>query len=212
MSTGTGGHAHRPSEVSVVYSDDHGETWRRGDVAARDPYLQNPSETVPLELADGRVLLNIRNESAPHRRAYSYSPDGAHDWTTPLLHPQLVEPVCMASTIRLSAKWGGASRNRVLFANPRSFEPRDPGKPEGNWKRQNVSAYLSYDEADTWPLSKTVEPGISGYSDLAVLPDGTVLLFYERSSPDGVRDTYTGFLTVARFNLEWLTDGKDSFN
>ena len=210
MSNGTGGHAHRPSEVSVVYSDDHGKTWLRGDIAAAHPYLKNPSETVPLELADGRVLLNIRSESEPHRRAYSYSADGAHSWTTPLLHPELVEPVCMASNIRLTSKAGGANRNRVLFANPRSFEPRDPNSPEGNWKRQNVSVYLSYDEADSWPVVKAVEPGISGYSDLAVLPDGTVLLFYERASPDGSRATYTGFLTVARFNLEWLTDGEDS--
>jgi sialidase-1 len=50
-----------------------------------------------------------------------------------------------------------------------------------------------------------LEPGYSGYSDLAVLPDGTILCLYERgaSRPD--------FLTLARFNLEWLTDGKDSF-
>ena len=29
LSSGTGGHAHRPSVVSVVYSDDRGRTWRR---------------------------------------------------------------------------------------------------------------------------------------------------------------------------------------
>lgn len=209
MSDGTGGHAHRPSEVSVIYSDDHGKTWLRGDIAARHPYLKNPSETIPLELADGRVLLNIRSEVSAHRRAYAYSSDGAHGWTTPLLHPELVEPVCMASNIRLSSKAGGANRNRVLFANPRSFEPRDPENPDGNWKRQNVSVYLSYDEADTWPVVKSVEPGVSGYSDMAVLPDGTILLFYERGTPQGERATYTGALTVARFSLEWLTDGED---
>lgn len=212
MSDGTGGHAHRPSEVSVIYSDDQGKTWQRGDIAAQHPYLKNPSETIPLELADGRVLLNIRSEVSAHRRAYVYSADGAHDWTTPLLHPELVEPVCMASTIRLSSKLGGASRNRVLFANPHSFEPRDASNPDGSWKRQNVSVYLSYDEADTWPVVKSVEPGVSGYSDMAVLPDGTILLFYERGTPQGERATYTGALTVARFNLEWLTDGEDSLD
>jgi sialidase-1 len=43
-----------------------------------------------------------------------------------------------------------------------------------------------------------------------LLPDGTVLCFYERrgvpSSPREVRR----LMSVARFNLEWLTDGRDS--
>jgi sialidase-1 len=209
LSDGTGGHAHRPSIVSVIYSDDHGKTWQRGDIAATHPYLKNPSETLALELADGRVLLNIRHELPAHRRAYVYSGDGAHDWTTPLLHPQLLEPVCMGSTIRLSSKLGGSGRNRILFANPYSEQPRDPANPAGNLVRQNVSVYLSYDEGDTWPVIKPVEPGISGYSDLAVLDDGTALLFYERGSPSG-KGTHVQFLTVARFNLEWLTGGRDA--
>ncbi len=69
---------------------------------------------------------------------------------------------------------------------------------------------LSYDEGDTWPVSKTVEAGFSGYSDLAVAKDGTILLFYERGSTDGKNIYKTGLLTIARFNLEWLTDGKDA--
>jgi sialidase-1 len=47
-------------------------------------------------------------------------------------------------------------------------------------------------------------------SDLAVGPDGTIYCLYERGSTDG-RDIFaTQFLTVARFNLEWLSQGKDS--
>ena len=56
----------------------------------------------------------------------------------------------------------------------------------------------------------TVETGFSGYSDLAVTRDGTILLFYERDSTDGKNIFKTGFLTLARFNLEWLTDKKDA--
>ena len=75
--------------------------------------------------------------------------------------------------------------------------------------RKNVSVKLSYDEGGTWPVQKTLEPGFSGYSDLAVTRDGTILCFYERGSTDGENVYKTGSLTVARFNLEWLTDGKD---
>ena len=207
LSDGTGGHAHRPSIVSVIYSDDAGKTWERGDVVVRHPELKNPSETLALQLTDGRVMLNIRNESPEHRRAVSYSEDGATGWTTPVFHDELVEPVCMGSLIRLSAQ-PRDSRNRVLFANPDSNEPRDPERPEGNHKRQNVTVRLSYDEGRTWPVKKSIERAVSGYSDLATGPDGTIFCIYERGTPTD-RGTHVKYVTVARFDLAWLTDGKD---
>jgi sialidase-1 len=54
--------------------------------------------------------------------------------------------------------------------------------------------------------------GPSAYSDLAVLPDGTILCFYESGTdPPKVkrkRDWAYANLTFARFNLAWL-DHKD---
>jgi sialidase-1 len=197
LSTGTGGHAHRPSAVSVIYSDDHGRTWHRGDIAARDGEVENPSETLALQLADGRVLLNMRNESPRHRRAISYSRDGATGWTPPRFHEQLIEPVCMASLVRLSP-------DRILFANPHSTEPQNPAQPDGNHKRQNLTVKLSYDEGLTWPVSRSLEPGPSGYSDLATGPDGAIYCFYENGAVPG-GGHHVRFLTLARFNAEWLT-------
>jgi len=209
LSDGTGGHAHRPSIVSVIYSDDHAKTWQRGDVVVRHPELKNPSETLAVQLSDGRVMLNIRNESSEHRRAVSYSNDGATGWTAPVFHNELVEPVCMGSMIRLT-KQPEHGKSRILFINPDSNEPRDPANPVGNFKRQNVTVRLSYDEGKTWPVSKPLEPGISGYSDVAVGSDGTIYLIYERGTPSH-SGTHVGFLTVAHFNVEWLTDVQDSF-
>lgn len=206
LSDGTGGHAHRPSIVAVIYSDDHGKTWGRGEIVVRHPKLKNPSETIAIQLAEGRVMLNIRNESPEHRRAVSYSDDGATGWTEPSFHDELIEPICMASIIRLSSQ-PESSRTRILFANPHSSEPRNPNNPEGSHERQNVTVKLSYDEGQTWPVSKSLEPGASGYSDLAVAPDGTIYCIYERGAAKGGG---VQFLTVARFNLEWLTDGRDS--
>jgi sialidase-1 len=64
---------------------------------------------------------------------------------------------------------------------------------------------LSYDDGHTWPVSKVVETGGAGYSDLAAGSDGTIYLAYERTG----RRPYES-ITVVRFNLEWLTDGRDS--
>ncbi len=211
LSLGTGGHAHRPSVTSVIYSDDHGRTWTRGEIAGPNEGEWNiPNETCAAQLADGRVLLNMRSESKANRRLLTTSRDGATAWSKPQFHEQLLEPICMASMVRLS-ETPASDKHRLLFSNPHNLDRAD-GKPAPGkgCDRKNVSVKLSYDESVTWPVNKTVEPGFSGYSDLSVANDGTILLFYERGSTDG-KDIYrTGLLTVARFNLEWLTDGKDA--
>jgi hypothetical protein len=67
-----------------------------------------------------------------------------------------------------------------------------------------MNVKLSYDEGQTWPVSKTIHSGPSAYCCLTVLPDGTVGLLYE----GGQRGRYDSIL-FARVNLEWLTDGQD---
>ena len=77
---------------------------------------------------------------------------------------------------------------------------------------------LSYDEGRSWPVRKVIEPGIAGYSDLAVGPDGSIYCLYERGRGGkanrvdglGANHHHTQGVTVARFSLEWLTDGQDT--
>lgn len=207
MSRGGGDHGHRPSVIATIYSDDHGQTWNRGAIVTGevDP-LVNPNETVALELADGAVMLNIRHESLQHRRAVSYSPDGISQWTRPEFINDLYEPVCMAGLTRLTfAKEHG--RSRILFSNPHNATEPIPNHPSRFYVRKNLSLKISYDEGRTWPVNKTLEAGTSSYSDLAVLPDGTLCCFYERrrTTPAGV----VPVVTFARLNLAWLTDGQD---
>ena len=196
ISPGTGHNAHHPSVSATIYSDDHGRTWQAGDIAIPDSAeWVNPNEGTMVELADGRVLLDVRTVSTNRRRLQTVSPDGASGWSRPEYHEQLYEPVCAASMIRLSGA-GDGRRNRLLFVNPYT-----PGVEEWSDRRRNLTVKLSYDEGRTWPVAKTLEPAYAGYSDLAVLPDGTVLCVYEAGNP--------ARLTVARFSLEWLTDGRD---
>ncbi len=211
LSTGERNNAHHPTVVATVYSDDGGKTWRRGDIVANesDP-LTDPSETVAVELSDGRVMLNVRSESKANRRAVAFSPDGATRWTRPAFDERLREPICMASLCRLSAK-GKQDRDRLLFANPDNLLRRGKeGAPGTMRDRKNLTVKLSYDEGKTWPVSRPLEPGTSAYSDLAVGPDGTVYCLYERGGADGKDHFATRTLTLARFNLEWLSGGKDA--
>jgi len=171
----------------VGYSDDHGKTWHIGGPA---PAKTNECQVV--ELADGSLMLNMRSKRGKHCRMVAVSRDDGKTWTDAKDDPTLIEPVCQGSFIRYTARRGGDGKDRLLFANPASK------------KRENMTVRLSYDEGRTWPVSKVVHAGPAAYSCLAVLPDRSIGLLYER----GKRHRYEA-ITLARFNLEWLTDGKD---
>lgn len=203
LSTGKGGHAHRPSIVTTIYSDDDGQTWQLGDVIANETKpLVNPSESVLVELTDGRVMINIRSESPEHRRAVAISPNGSTKWTEPKFDEALLEPICMANIIRWPTSKEG-DKNWLVFSNPHNLD-RTGAKPGQGRDRKNLSLKLSYDEGTTWPVNKTLEAGPSGYSDLAVLNETTLLCFYERSTLNEGTKKRTSYLTVARVSREWL--------
>jgi sialidase-1 len=207
---------HRPSIVVSVYSDDHGKTWKAGDVAVPDNDITViPNETSCIELADGRVLFNSRNESMNYRRLFTFSDDGATNWSTPVFADAFFEPICFGSMCRFTME-PLQSKNRILFCNPDSrHDPWVASKPSTprsarNRHRTNLTLRMSYDEGATWPVSKVIDPGIAGYSDIAVTPDGLVHVFYEGGSVPGTNShTRNVHMSVVSFDLEWLTEGKE---
>ena len=183
--------AHSPSAAATLFSDNHGRTWQAGDIAVpNEGEANDPNETMLAELSDGRVMLVTRSKSAAGRKLITFSPDGARQWTKPVFHEQLWEPVCMASVVSYPLKPG-----TLLFSNPNTLRRNAEGRedPNGKGQRENLSIKLSRDNGKTWPVNKTLESGPSAYSDLAVLPDGTVLCLYETKN-----------IVCARFNLDWL--------
>jgi sialidase-1 len=190
---------HRQSRTATLYSDDHGKTWKAGELIpqAADNPLVNPSEHVALELAGGGVMTNLRSESKEHRRAVSYSRDGISGWTVPEFDPDLFEAICMASLARVSAV-PKQKKNRIVFANPESLP------------RNDLRVRLSYDEGKTWPHSKLLLAGPTGYSDMAAGPDGSIYILYEQVDGAGTPDRRQN-LVLARLTLEWLTSGNDRF-
>ncbi len=183
---------HKPSAAATIYSDDHGKTWQAGDLCLpNEGDFGDPNETTITELSDGRVMLVSRSVSKANRKLVTTSPDGAKGWTTPVFHDQLWEPICMAGIVAHPSKPG-----TLIYSNPHTLNLEKDGTevPAGRGKRENLSIKLSHDDGKTWPINKTLEPGKSAYSDLAVLPDGTVLCLYERADS----------IACARFNLEWI--------
>jgi sialidase-1 len=190
--------SHGPSCVATIYSDDQGKTWKRGDIVANNsPELKSPNESMAVQLDDGRVMLHMRTPDAKRLKAVSYSPDGATNWTKPVFDEEIFEPVCMSSLIKVPAKRKSGT-SILLFSNPDSRNiPKNP--------RKNLTIKLSYDQGQSWPVQKVLNEGPSGYSDMAVAPDGTVYCLYETNT---VVPGWNYSLMLKKFPLEMLTKSK----
>ena len=208
------GSPHGGGVSATIFSDDGGRTWRAGAIAVpNDARTPGPSEAIATELPGGRVLLLTRTRSPGHRKVATISPDGAGGWSTPQLVPDLVEPICMSGLLTLPDAVGRPSAY-LVHSNPDHLgvAGRDP-RPGDRRDRRNLTIKLSRDGGATWPVSRVLEPGPSAYSDLAVLPDGTIVCFYERGRPGALRpgsrreDWPYARLTLARFNRTWLESG-----
>ncbi len=194
---GPGKLGHRPSVVAGLYSDDNGKTWERSNILCRDGVgdVVNPSETLPLELKDGRVLFNIRTESLRHRRFVSISPDGVSGWSDPLTDDDLLEPVCMASLLRLAD-------GSVVFANCDVLEHEFTSPDRVMHDRKNLTVKRSTDDCATWTASRAIQSGPSSYSDMAQNRNGLVCCIYENQKIDGQYDTK--YVSVSRFDVGWI--------
>ena len=104
------------------------------------------------------------------------------------------EPACQGSAVRFTTA-AAHDRDRVLFCNP------------AGRSRDTLTVRLSYDECRSWNAGKVLQAGPAAYCDLAVAPDLTVLCLFERGNA-GPYET----LTLARFDLAWLTSGADAIS
>lgn len=185
----------------ILYSDDHGRSWKPGGVAPGEW-----NETQVVELVDGTLLFSRRGM---HSRRIMFSKDQGMNWSQPVADPDLPDPDCQGSMIRYTREDQGYSKNRILFSNPVSGNlgvGLVTSDPRG---RYNVTVRMSYDEGKTWPVAKRIQTGPGAYSSMTVFPDGSIGILYENGIAFGSFDDYCKKISFARFTLDWLTDGKD---
>lgn len=189
-------HIQRGHGNCFLISDDNGATWKAGGIVPIGRYVN--SEPSVVELANGDLLMNARVEGRTDR-VLSRSKDGGLTWSQSIIDP--ITPKFMethAGLLRLShPKDDPNGVSRVLF----SF-------PDCQNARERMTILLSYDEHQSWAQRKVIHYGGSYYSNMARMPDGTILLVYGKGQ---TKHRWMPATTVlARFNLEWLTDGRDS--
>ena len=170
----------------MIYSDDHGASWHIGGEG--EP---STDECAVVETASGAVYINSRYELDKNLRATAWSADNGDSFDGFAWDETLIEPVCQASIARFTTSTQH-DRNRVLFSNPASIN------------RENMTVRVSYDECRSWSAGRALHEGPAAYSDLAVCADMTICCLYERGD-----ETCYEKLTLARFDIDWLTDGTD---
>ena len=151
---------------TLIYSKDHGKTWTIGTGAKPDT-----TEAQIVELNDGSLMLNMRDDRGGSRSVYTTGDLGKiwHEHATS--RQALPESVCMASFIRFSSTQDGDKRDILLFSNPATTHGR-----------YNMTIKASLDEGMTWPKDchkLFFEPPCAGYSCMTKVDNTSLGILYE---------------------------------
>lgn len=169
---------HEPYRVFTVFSDDHGQTWQRGQLV---PGEQGVDEAQLVELSDGRVLFDMRQSTGPHRWM-SVSDDQGSTWSEVYAGNQVTPVACAVE--RLSAEHVPDGRERILWTGPRG-----PA-------RNTLVLRVSYDQGKTFQNERLISEEPAAYSDLTVLPDNSIGCLWERGDYK--------YITFTRFDLGFI--------
>ncbi len=147
---------------TICYSTDGGKNWAYGTGVPH-----STSECQVVELADGSLMLNCRNEARQGARIVYTTKDLGKSWQAHESNNQaLIEPTCQASLVRVDSPAHG---HLLLFSNPKTRGARD-----------HMTIRFSRDEGRTWSDGYEYDSRRCwGYSSIAMADDETIGIFYE---------------------------------
>lgn len=158
----------RIPNAGIMYSKDHGKTWKVSKHART-----NTTESQVAEIAPGVLMLNMRDNRGGSR-AVSTTTDMGETWKEhESSRTALQESVCMASLIHIKANDNVLGKDILLFSNPNTTEGR-----------HSMTIKASLDGGYTWlPENQLlIDSGSSwGYSCLSMIDKETVGILYEGS-------------------------------
>jgi len=176
--------------VNCIFSDDGGLTWKSGG----NTPVGELNESQLVERGDGSLLLVGRTYSrdGDSWQGKVYSTDSGETWTAEMEYDHgLTGRVCDIGLTRQSFQ-----PNIILASQPADVN-----------RRADLTVRASMDEGRTWPIHRILETGPSTYSDLAILPDNTVLCLYGHGQ--GGLKNMPASVSLARFNHAWLFEQSD---
>ncbi len=168
--------------ATIMISGDHGATWTVGQ-----PAFRGGNECQAVQLGDGSIMLNMRNDHERFRAVF-VTRDLGQTWEPHATHRNtLIEPNCNASLLRIDYYAVGEKRHALLFANPNTQKGRT-----------HHTLQVSFDDGRTWPKSHHLlldEGQGAGYPSLTRVDDRHVGIVYEGSQ---------SHLVFEKFSLEEL--------
>lgn len=173
------------SYSTIVYSHDGGETWQIGTGAKT-----NTTEAQLVQLADGRLMLNMRDDrnrqvkDETNGRAVAVTDDMGQTWTAhPSSNSALSEPNCMASLIAEDILIDRETQQVLFFSNPNN-----------KYTRTNMTIKASTDGGLTWPQEYQQEINEEegyGYSCMSLLSEDKIAILYE-----GIKELYFQLIPI----------------
>ncbi len=172
---------------TIIYSKDHGKTWKVGTSAFDDT-----TESQVVEIEPGVLMLNCRYNRKALRVVVTTHDMGKTWQKHSTSEKSLIEPgSCMASLIDVDREVGKGIGNWLLFSNPDSTRGR-----------HHITIKASPDRGMTWPKENRLlldEENSAGYSCMSMIDEKTVGILYEGSQ---------AHMTFQRIPLEDLLGGK----
>lgn len=157
---------------TLVYSADHGETWK-----TEDGPKPNTTESQIIETTPGVLMLNMRDNRGSFR-SVATTADLGKTWTEHhTSYNALQDPVCMASFIKTNVLVKGREKEVVFFGNDNT---------QAN--RYNLTIKASLDLGESWGKKNELlvdDRKFYGYSSLTRVDERTIGFFYE-----GLKDLY----------------------
>ena len=158
----------RVPNAGIMYSKDHGTTWKLHNLART-----NTTESQVAEIEPGVLMLNMRDNRGGSR-AVSITKDLGKTWTEHASsRSALPESVCQASLIHVDAKENITGKDLLLFSNPNVTKGRF-----------NTTIKVSFDGGNTWQEENQLlldEGENWGYTCLTMIDRETVGILYESS-------------------------------
>ncbi len=154
---------------NITYSKDRGKSW-----VSSNPAHTNTSECAVVELSDGRLMLNMRDnrngreKGDKNGRAIYTTKDLGETWQCHVCsNSALIESVCMASLHRHDYK----GKTILIFCNPNTKNGR-----------HSMTLQYSLDDGRTWKKSVLLDKGHSyGYSCITSINDDRIGVLWEGS-------------------------------
>ncbi|MGL4994158.1 MAG: exo-alpha-sialidase [Bacteroidales bacterium] len=159
---------------NITWSCDNGNSW-----VASNPAYSNTTECMAVELLDGSIMLNMRDNRnrgsiENNGRRICVTSDLGDNWIEhSTSRNALIESTCMASIHRHTFRRDGIEHSILLFCNPESYTRRD-----------HMTLKVSFDDGMTWPQEYKIELdeySSFGYSCITSIDENTIGVLYEGS-------------------------------